>query len=228
MKRFRLCHSINVFTRHAGVLLCLGLILVTAAGCASKNDSKTKPRAGQGIAEYREITVSAQKAVQDTLAALGAVAAQSNQCPPQILSEFSDQVNRLQVDSVQVRARTKALQDRGDDYFQHWHENLARVQDSKVRALAEARRTELEASFRQIKALSEKGRGVFQPFLSSLRQVRNALEKDPAAVQIAATREFIASGTQNGQHLQQHLADILQQLDSMRAMITPSENATLK
>ncbi|HYV28907.1 MAG TPA: hypothetical protein VFA77_15335 [Candidatus Eisenbacteria bacterium] len=100
--------------------------LMLGFGCTSRQQVTEKIRPGSRIPEYRQVTVGAEKAVEAVLASLATVGAQSSQCPPEVLTNFSAQVRRLQVESVQVRARTEAMQARGDEYFNHWHRTLAR------------------------------------------------------------------------------------------------------
>jgi hypothetical protein len=198
---------------------------VLAAGCASNDHSNSptpSPRPGSGIAEYRQVATNAQAAVRAALGSLASVSAQSNRCEPDVLSAFSAEVRRLQVESVQLRARSEAMQARGDAYFDHWHERLARIQDPEVRSLAQQNRTQLQQSFAEIKQLSQGGREAFKPFLSGLRQLRNALEHDPASLSGAETQSTIASTREQGQHVEQCLAGIERELDSMSAAITPA------
>ena len=198
---------------------------VLVAGCASKDHSSStthSPRPGTGIAEYRQVTTNAQAAVRAALASLATVSAQSNRCGPDVLSAFSAEVRRLQVESIQLRARSEAMQARGDAYFDHWHERLARIQDAEVRSLAQQNRTQLQQSFTEIKQLSQSGREAFKPFISGLRQLRNALEHDSASLSGADTQSTIASTREHGRRVEQCLAGLERELDSMSAAITPA------
>lgn len=206
----------NVICFFSLASLCLG-------GCASKTASSKAPPPKNGIAEYRRIAATADQAIRRALDCLTAVAEQSKQCSPQIVSNLSAEVHRLQVESIQVRARSQAMQARGDAYFERWHENIARVKDPQIRALAEARRPELEESFRKIKTLSLEGREAFNPFLSDLRQLRNALEKEPAAIGAGITRDRIKEAMEYGQHAERCVAAIAHELDAMSAMVTPAQ-----
>ncbi len=203
-------------------VLLAGLALLLLAGCASSGSQAKKPRPRDGIAEYRQVAVDARKAMRSALNSLAAVSAEPNRCPPKVLSAFSAEMQRLQVDSLQLRARAQAMEARGDAYFDRWHENLARVKNPDVRALAETRRPDLEESFRRIKRLSQAARQAFAPFQSSMRQLRNALETDPASVSAAETRISIAAAKENGERVEQCLAAVIVELDSMRALLTPS------
>ena len=203
----------------------LTVAIAFAAGCASKQKPATADRPGGGIAEYRQLASYSAKAIQVALASLDAVAEQTNQCTAESLAAFSAEVQQIQVDSVQVRAHSQAMQARGDAYFERWHENMARVKDSQVRALAEARRPLLLESFHKIKSLSEQAHEAFTPFLSGMRKVRNALEKDPASVGAEATQNWIGGAKANGEQVLRSLAGIQRELDSMTMMITPPRPA---
>jgi hypothetical protein len=137
------------------------------------------------------------------------------------LTSFSAEVRRLQVESIQLRARSEAMQTRGDAYFDHWHERLAGIQDPEVRSLAQENREQLQQSFAEIKQLSQSGREAFKPFISGLRQLRNALEHDAASLSGADLQSTIASTREHGQRFEKYLAGIKRELDSMSAAITP-------
>jgi hypothetical protein len=204
----------------AMALLSVAAVLM-ASGCASKQGATPPARPGGGIAEYREVTTTAQKAVAAALEALATVSAQSNQCPPEVLTNFSAAVQRLQVESVQVRARSQAILARGDDYFEHWHQRMAEVPDPEVRALAEKNRPQLQQDFTEIKRLSQEGREAFQLFLAGLRKLRNGLENNPSSLTSVPAQDMLKSAKENGGRVEQSLAGIQRELGSMSSMITP-------
>src|SRR3974390_16043 len=205
-------------------LSCLSTALVVwAAGCASKTAAQKSAPQQNGIAEYRQIAARAEQALRQALNSLAAVGAQSSRCSPEVLSAFSEEIQRLQVESIQVRAHSQAMQARGDAYFERWHENIARVKDPEIQAAAEARRPQLQESFRKIKALSQEGREAFNPFLADLRQLRNALEKDPAAIDGPATRDRIKEAMEYGEHSERCVAGVGRELDLMSAMLIPNK-----
>lgn len=198
--------------------ILIGLFLVP--GCASHESHPSVARPGAGISEYRQIATVAQKEVQAMLNSLATVGAQSNSCPPNVLSAFSREVERLQVESVQIRARGQAIRARGDAYFERWHQNMVQVEDPKLRDLAESRRPLLQQSFLEIKRLSQEGREAFELFLSELRQLRTQLERDPSSIGATPAKELVKSATQNGTQVETSLEGIISELDSMQAMLT--------
>jgi hypothetical protein len=205
-------------------LLTAGVAL--AAGCATKKSSREQFVPGSGIAEFRQITETSTQAIQNTLASLEVVAVESNRVSSEALTGLNTQVQRLQVDSIQVRARAQAILARGDAYFDRWHETLAKVKDREVRALAAKRRPLLQESFRQIKRSSEQSQVSFKSFLSGLRGLRNSLENNPGSLDTAAMQEVLGATRANGRQLLQLLSSIRVELDSMQAMLTPQAKAT--
>ncbi len=202
----------------ASCLLGLGLALIN--GCASKESSRNTFQPGSGIAEFRQITDLSVQAIQDALSSLERVAAQSNRCSPEALTALGNEVRELQVESLQVRARAQAILARGDAYFERWHETMKMVKDPDKRALAEARRPQLQETFGKIKKAAEESRNTFKPFVSGLRTLRNLLENDPAALCSGTNQELLADTRTHGQELVQHLSSIRKELDSIEAMLT--------
>jgi hypothetical protein len=190
-------------------------------GCASQDRSHETNRPGSGIAEYRQLASTAHKAVDAAMASLATISVQSNTCPPEVLSNFASAVRRLQVESIQVRARSQAMQARGDAYFRDWHSNLARVKDPEIRGLAEKHRPLLEQSFGRVKQSSQEGHDAFQPFIAALRQLRNELEKDPTSLSNDASQKSIQAAKENGTRVARCLESIERELDSMSSLITP-------
>jgi hypothetical protein len=206
---------------------CLPMVLLLlTGGCASKKVSQETSRPKNGIEEYRQIATVADQAIRRALDCVASVGAQSNLCSPTVLTNLSAEVNRLQVESIQVRARSQAMQARGDAYFEQWQENMAKVSDPERRALAEAHRPELQEGFRQIKALSQEGRGAFDPFLSDLRQLRNALENDPTCINANSSRDRIRDAMEHGEHAERCIAGIEHELDTMSALVIPAQKST--
>ena len=206
----------------AGSLLTAALAAV--AGCATQNMERKPPRPGQGLSEYRRIVIESQKDVADALRSLGRVSAQTNRCPPKMCAAFSRKVQWLQVESLKVRARVEAMQARGDAYFEHWDENLERITDPKVRGLVDEHRAQLQQRFNNIKQESQQAREAFRPFLSGLRKLNNALEKDPGTVGAVGTRDLIRATDENGRQVEQALAAIREELRSMKLLATPPVN----
>ncbi len=207
---------------HKAAWLLLAGLAVALAACASKSGTARAPKPRNGIAEYRGLVDQSALLVGDALRALDRVEAQPGRCPPKVVAAFARQADRLQAESITIRARAQAIQARGDAYFENWRENLSRVEDPRVRDLAERRRPELEQRFANVKSASQQAGNAFRPFLTGLRRLQGSLEDDPAALEAPASKELLRATREQGGGVQQALAAIRVELDAMTALLTPT------
>ncbi len=192
------------------------------SGCTSK-PSAAAPPPRRGVAEYRDIVAQALQAVAAALESVDRVGSQTDRCPPEVVQAFSNELQDLQVESLRLRARVKAVQARGDAYFANWEENMEQVKDPEVRALAEQRRPELQQQFARIKTATQEAGAVFRPLAADLRKLRVNLEQNPGVVREPPGRELINTIKTGGASLQRHLATINGELDSLVALVTPTD-----
>jgi len=197
------------------------LSMIALAGCATHDNGGNAPRPRNGIAEYRQVAVDALKTMDRALHSLDKLAAQPDRCSPKVLAAFSGEAERLEADSVMLRARSRAMQSRGDAYFENWHTNLSRMEDVRVRELAERHHTDLSEGFGRIKTTSAEVGESFRPFLAGLRQLQTMLEKDPAAIGAAPAKDLIRATREHGQQAEQKLTAIKDELDAAARMLTP-------
>lgn len=199
------------------------LFLLAAAGCTTGKNGQNTPRPGQGIVEYQQLVEESQHAVGRALNALDRVSQAAPCCSHRDIEALSDEVQHLQVDSLRIRARAQVIQERGDAWFQNWHQHVTQISDPRIRALANEHRPELEQHFVTIKENAIQTRAAFGPFLNGLREIRTALEKDPAAIQFEPMQEQVRATRARGQEVQERLAATGRELQSMRALVTPGK-----
>jgi len=212
--------------QHSVSVIILALLISIFSGCATKEPSTIVPQEHNGINEYQQITVDAMAAVKVALQSLNLVAAQTNNCSPKVVDTFADEILRLQVESIQVRAHAQAIQARGDAYFDNWSENLARMKDPQVRELAEHFRPQLRQSFSKIKLTSQEAGAVFRSFFSGLRRLRNSLQNNPAMIETENVQDLIRTTRTNGEQVVQLLGSVKAELQTMKAMLTPAKLAS--
>jgi hypothetical protein len=215
----------NLSMRHFALLLA-AVILPVLAGCTTQDRTGKAPPPRNGITEYRELADESMKLIEGTIRALDRVSAQTKVCPPKVFAAFAEEVEKLQAESVTVRARSQAIQARGDAYFENWRENLARVHDPRVRDLAERHRPELQQRFTNVKTRSQQAGNTFRAFLAGLRRLQSTLESDAAAVAGDPTRELLRTVKENGRQVQQSLTAIREELEAMTALLTPAKPST--
>jgi hypothetical protein len=196
-------------------------VLAALIGCATTETGPKVPTPRADVIEYRQIVVQSMNLMDATLRSLDEISVQAHRDPRPAYAAFAKAVHRLEVDSIQVRARTQAMRDRGDAYFEHWQEYLATVKNEQVRKLAEEHRPELKQSFEQVHLASQQIHEVFRPFLSDLQKLRAVLETDPTLARIDAQKGLILAAKDKGRQVQQGLDRILAEMNSMTAMLRP-------
>jgi hypothetical protein len=209
---FRLC----------GFWIGLLLLLVAVAGltsCATQHTQSVVSKPGGGLVEYREIVVFAMTAMRSAQDSLEQLTVHPDR---KAFATFAESVNRIEVDSIQIRARGQAMEARGDAYFEQWRERLARMNDESARRLAEERRDELKRSCDHIFQTARETRQTFKSFLAGLHQLRAKLEMDPGYRSIDSARALIASTQKSGHQVDEELAEILAELNSLSARLTAS------
>jgi hypothetical protein len=201
------------------------LLVLALSSCTTSPPDKTA-RPGSGLAEYLDLVQHSRQAVDSALTALDTLNNQGSTASPTAVSAFSEEVDRLEAASVQVRARAQAMQARGDAYFQNWEENVAAIPDAGVRALAKRNRNELEHSFASIKVMLAQTRTVFQSFLGNLRKLRTTTEKDPTAFAVAPAQDLVRNAREQGRLVEGDLDAVALELRHMMALLLPPDRIT--
>jgi hypothetical protein len=204
------------------IALLFAAMIAALSSYATRQQTSDVPPSSNDIAEYQRLVDNSQLAVRQALDALDQVSPAIAGCSPAMLAKFSKEVHRLEIEAIPVRARAQAVLDRGDAYFENWKENLAQVEDAQVRELVDQHHLELQQRFSTVKRLSQQSRDSFRLFLSGLRGVRNTLEKDLDALQADPMRDLIRTTKEHGRHVEESLAMISQELQTMRALVTPT------
>jgi hypothetical protein len=198
-------------------ILILSFATCFFAGCATQKFS--------GVEEYKQLTKRGSAAVQNAIHSLEKVSVPAGRPSPKLIANFESDLQRLQVDSIQVRARTRAIRARGDAYFADWSENIAKINDPKVRAAAASSRPQLEAAFNQIKLASQKAGAAFDPFLSGLQKLRVELEVRPEAIASGADQELARNTIDHGKQVLVELARINSELQTITTLLTSGKTA---
>jgi hypothetical protein len=163
-------------------------------GCASNGTDVKKPKVGAGVEEYRRLASEAEADIAGALQLVNRVRQQSGSCPPGLVRDFSDEVDKLQVNSIRVRARAEAIQIKGEAYLQAWTTRTGLADQPAPPAQS---MPEIERGFARVKQTSEQIRESLRPFFSNLRKLRSELQADPASVQREETKQLLQ--TMNGQ-----------------------------
>ena len=185
--------------------------LLLLAGCATRNPEGSPPRIGHGAEDYRKITTQAAASVQKALHWLDRVGAQTNHCPPKVVTGFSREVDQLEIESLRIQEHAQAILARGDAYFEAWSGNLSATNGPQNAKAAEYL-PQLREAFAKIKQTSQQAGDAFKPFFDGMRKLQTQLELNPGAIENADTRELVRSTRERGSQVEQNLSVLREEL----------------
>ena len=192
------------------------------AGCGTTTGYKRADKTGAGIAEFREEVAKASAAVNDTVKALDEVAVTADTNPRKAFERYSKSLSNLESAADKARKRAKEMREQGQAYFATWEKQMEQVQNPEIRALAEKRRTELQATFDNIKKYTEPLKAQFDPWLSDLRDLRTYLGNDLTVTGVDAAKKLFARTQSEGIEVQKSMDALVAELNTVAATLTPA------
>ena len=208
----------EVFTSFLTLLGALPLILL--AGCNPQRASHRVSVPVNDTAELRLIVADTLNALEPTLHTLESLQGLKGPCPPQLCDRFNRDTQRLLVDSLNFRAHARAMERRGQPYFEEWQTHLRSTDDRGVPGLATGRRDLSQRDFSMIHEETQQADAKLSTFLADIRALRRALEKESES---DSTKGVIQKSHEDGQSLEQELAGLERELDSVIAELTPEK-----
>jgi hypothetical protein len=199
-------------------LIALLSSLMTGCKTSHPANTPTPPRIGSGAQEYQQLTVESKGSINTALGWLDRLAAQTNSCPPQLVADFSTEVDRLQAESMRVRARAQAILARGDAYFEAWSENPQAAAEQNQKAAEYL--PQLKEFFGRIKSAGQQTRDAFRPFFSGLRKLRAQLQTDPGATQTVEGKDLIRTTRESGAQVVQRLGLLNDELQAVIPLLS--------
>jgi hypothetical protein len=115
------------------------------------------------------------------------------------------------------------MQTRGQPYFEEWQKHLRDANDRGVSGLATGRRALSQRDFSTINEEVQRADAKLSTFLADIRTLRRALEKESDS---ASTKGVIQKSREDGQSLEQDLAGLERELDSVIADLIPEKQAS--
>jgi hypothetical protein len=213
-------------TSFSSCFIRVTLLLTALSGCSTQKAASSPPV--NDIAELRLSVANARKALEPTLHTLDLLGNFNGPCPPQVLVQFSADIQRLEVDSLNFRAHAQAMQTIGEPYFEEWEGHLATANDPEVRQFATERHALLEDRFTTIREATQRTGAQQRSFISNIRILRSALEKESATNLSASTKDLIRKTREDGRQLHQQFEGLERELDLVIENLTPKKAATQK
>jgi hypothetical protein len=192
-------------------LSLLALILFSACHTA-RNDVPQPTGPPDDIVEARRNVTASLNAVQSMLDVLDNLSIVSGSWPPDLVSQFTIALPRLEADSFKLRAHARAMHSRGDAYFSQWQLHLEQSRDPEVRTQAGEHHQALQDSFGRIRQAAERGSEAFKSFLADLHTLRRALENETSGSASDSTKALARKAREEGLNVRSELETIRREL----------------
>ncbi len=190
-----------------------------AAAAGYKQADKT----GASIAEFRDEIVNVKKAIDVTMASLSQVVTEAAIDPRAAFQEFERSIPQVYSAATKAKKRAEEMKARGQDYFTQWEKELAAVNNPEIRKLAAEPKAKLQEVFGKLKSVMEPVRNQFIPWLADLKDLQAYLSNDLTISGIDAAKELIAKTMVEGQRLQLSMENVVAELNTIVATLTPAK-----
>jgi hypothetical protein len=198
-----------------------GTALMT--GCGTTAGYKQADKTGAGATEFREEITNGKKAIDDTMTALGQVAATANKNPREAFQQFSKSLANLESAAEKARKRGAEMKEQGQAYFAQWEKQMNDVKNPEIRNLAMQRKAKLQETFDSIKKYTEPLKAQFDPWLSDLKDLRTYLSNDLTVTGVDAAKSLFAKTQAEGMEVQKSMNALVAELNTIAAALTPAD-----
>jgi hypothetical protein len=210
------------------VAAAIAVAAVLTAGCGTTSGYKQADKTGAGIAEFRAEIVNGQAAIDHTITCLDQVAASANTDPRKPFEQYSKSLANLASVAERARKRGADMKAQGQAYFAQWEKQMAEVQNPEIRELATQQRAKLQATFDNIKKYTEPLKAQFDPWLSNLKDLQKYLSNDLTVTGVDAAKSLFATTRAEGLGVQKSMGDLVAELNTIAAALTPAKVAPKK
>ena len=201
---------------------CLISLVFTASfatGCATSGSDSRSPRPGDGLREYQRLVSDLRKVVTASRKAIETLAAASQRNSSAAYARFDDALQRLEVSSINARARADAMERRGEAYFEEWGEEISASGNEASREQAKARFAELRLHFDAVLKDSRQVRQEFRRFLDGLRELRTKLGQSPTPAATEQVRPALAQAASDGRQAEEAMNQLLSTLKTAETAV---------
>jgi hypothetical protein len=198
-----------------------GTALMT--GCGTTAGYKQADKTGAGATEFREEIINGKKAIDNTMTALGQVAATANKNPRAAFEQFSKSLANLESAAEKARKRGAEMKAQGQAYFAQWEKQMNEVKNPEIKHLAMQQKAKLQATFDNIKKYTEPLKAQFDPWLSDLKDLRTYLSNDLTVTGVDAAKGLFTKTQAEGMEVQKSMNTLVAELNTIAAALTPAD-----
>ena len=205
------------FEEWSTLWLLVGALIM--AGCATAKVGT--PRPGAGLSEYHELVTELRHALAVSRQSVETMANAPDKKFKDAYRGFARKLERLEITSIEARARADAMEKRGEAYFEEWTEEISGVASEPTGRPATETFSELREQFVNILDESRQVRQEFRKSLEGLRSLRGTL----ATGATGGTRAALANARPSSAQVIQDSLGAEQAMDRLLAKVELAQAA---
>jgi hypothetical protein len=202
-------------------------VIVLVFGCATSG-KKPADKVGNSFVSFRDEVINLKKTVNHSMAFLDQTVQDADKDPRKSFKEFSKSVDQVGKAREKVGKRAADVRAAGDAYFKEWEKQLATMNNPEIRQMAEERKEKLNEIFGNFGPLVEQTNNDFDNFYSDVKDLRSFLSQDLTIAGVDAAKDIIKNTRESGDKVDQSLDDLIAEMNSIEAAMTPSKAAPQK
>ena len=197
---------------------CLALL----TGCSSNGKpAKESAQTVQGLGDTRKALVRAKEQVNETTAAMNALASGGGDMKSNY-ARFSQAVAETQRQGEMARKRGADMREQADAYIASWQREMADVDNPELRAGVEARRERVRQNFDGIRTSAHAARDAYEPYMKDLQDIQKVLAMDLTPQGVQTVRPVIDKANADARIVNERLDALIGKLDNVSAGMTPT------
>jgi hypothetical protein len=194
------------------------VLLATMAliGCSSNpKGPERSAKAVESFKDTREHLADAGKQVGVTNESLLKLTTASAGDLRPVFNNFAENVRKMQDMAKEARERAEAMRAKTDAYTAQWQKEFSTISDEELRRTSEKRVAAAKAEFERVRTAATDVKGAYQPYMQGLQDVQTYLTNDLTADGVRSIGTKANDTIRKGETLQQRIAGLQSELDSL-------------
>ncbi len=200
-------------------LVAASLLFVAAVGCETTGVERSE-RAVKGVNQtIAQINVMKAQ-VDKSLVAMNAIPPAADLKLP--YAAFLVELQKTKDIASDVKSTSTDMQKRGQDYIKAWQDEMALINNTELKAAADARRAAVSEKYGQIQESYSAARDAYTTFIADLDAIKVYLANDLTPAGVKAVKPSFDKATADGAALKTKADAVNAQLAALRASMSAS------
>ena len=196
--------------------------LVACAGAGAGCSASTRgEKMVESFAKTRDTLGAAQGQVAITLATLQRLRMTHADDMNHAFGRYKDAVAELEKQGTAARRRADSMKEESDAHIQAWQSEMASIKDPSIKASLDSRKGAVRSNFKLVQMYSADARKAYDPFLSTNKQIVQALSIDLSPAAITSLAGPMDRAMTEGQSLNEKIAAMQMAMNNMANGVSP-------